>query len=185
MKKCVYGTITGIIDFPSRLAVSVYMQGCNLRCSYCHNMDVVEGEARMTVEDVLQEVESLQSSFLSKKIGVVLTGGEPTANPMFDRLVESLDGYPLSIHTNGLILPDPSYKFESCILSLKSERELSNVSLEKYVASMNAAFQWYDICGHKELRIVDVPFQWYDHHKMLDLLSIPDGWKIKWVQMSS
>lgn len=177
--------MTGIIDFPSRLAVSVYMQGCNLRCSYCHNMDVVEGEARMTVEDVVQEVESLQANFLSRKIGVVLTGGEPTANPMFDRLVESLDGYPLSIHTNGLILPEPNYKFESCILSLKSKHELSYVSQETYVDSMNAAFQWYDICGYKELRIVDVPDQWTDHHHMLGLLSIPDGWIIKWVQMSS
>lgn len=183
--KCVYGTLTGFIDFPNKLAVSVYMQGCNLDCYFCHNKDVVYGRPRMTIKDVVNEVESLQQSFLSRQVGVVFTGGEPTANEGFEALVTALDWFPKSIHTNGLVLPDRSFDFEACVLSLKAGIDWHRIPKASYVRKMNEALQRYDDCAYKELRIVDVPELFADHHTLLGMLNVPDGWTIKWVQMSS
>ena len=64
-----------LLDFPGRVACTVFLQGCNFRCPFCHNTDLLppEGQAFMT-EDAL-------IAFLQKRTGlldgVCITGGEP------------------------------------------------------------------------------------------------------------
>ena len=65
-----------LIDYPGKIACVVYTIGCNFRCPYCHNPELVDE----TVETKIKESEVLD--FLDKRKdlldGVVITGGEPT-----------------------------------------------------------------------------------------------------------
>ena len=90
-----------LLDFPGRVACTVFLQGCNFRCPFCHNTDLLppEGEDLMTEEDLL--------AFLQKRTGlldgVCITGGEPTLYnglPELLRRIKEL-GYAIKLDTNG------------------------------------------------------------------------------------
>ena len=90
-----------LLDFPGRVACTVFLQGCNFRCPFCHNTDLLppDGEELMT-EDAL-------IAFLEKRIGllegVCITGGEPTLYkglPDLLRRIKAL-GYVVKLDTNG------------------------------------------------------------------------------------
>jgi len=84
----------------------VFTRGCNFRCPFCHNPELVDPE-RFT--DLIPEPEIL--SFLEKRRGrldaVVITGGEPTLQPELLPFVIHLRamGYLIKLDTNGT-LPD-------------------------------------------------------------------------------
>jgi len=91
-----------LIDFPGRISAIVFTQGCNLRCRYCHNPELVDPAS---YRESLSESEVLL--FLRKRVGslqgVAITGGEPTIQPdlpRFCREIKSL-GYQIKIDTNG------------------------------------------------------------------------------------
>lgn len=88
-----------MLDFPERTACIVWLSGCNMRCGYCHNPQIVKGKGRGTVEEVMQ--------FLRKRAGlldgVVFSGGEASVWPGLPgmiRLVRNL-GYAVKLDTNG------------------------------------------------------------------------------------
>ena len=66
----------GTVDGPG-IRFVVFMQGCPMRCAYCHNPDTwaLEGGTLRSVEDILQEYDSYKA-FL-KGGGITVTGGEP------------------------------------------------------------------------------------------------------------
>jgi pyruvate formate lyase activating enzyme len=97
-----------MLDFPERTACIVWFSGCNMRCGYCHNPQIVKGKGRGTAEEVL--------TFLNKRQGlldgVVLSGGEASVYPGlpdFIRRVRDL-GYAVKLDTNGL-RPDIIHDF--------------------------------------------------------------------------
>ena len=90
-----------LLDYPGRVACTVFLQGCNFRCPFCHNTDLLppNGEELMT-EDAL-------IAFLQKRLGlldgVCITGGEPTLYkglPELLRRIKAL-GYAIKLDTNG------------------------------------------------------------------------------------
>lgn len=88
-----------LIDFPDKTACIVWFSGCNMRCSYCYNPDIVTGKGKLSYNDVL--------TFLRKREhlldGVVLSGGECTQHKSiieFIRQIKSL-GMLVKIDTNG------------------------------------------------------------------------------------
>lgn len=90
-----------LIDFPGKTACMVYTIGCNFRCPYCHNPELVDE----TVENIFSEATILD--FLKKRQrlfeGVVITGGEPTIHenlPAFMRKVKDL-GFAVKLDSNG------------------------------------------------------------------------------------
>lgn len=90
-----------LLDFPGRVACTVFLGGCNLRCPYCHNYELVT----MSVPPVMSD-EDL-SAFLEKRRGlldgVAVTGGEPCLRkdlPAFLQRIKDL-GYPVKLDTNG------------------------------------------------------------------------------------
>ena len=95
---------TSLIDYPDRVAAVLFTAGCNLRCPFCHNPDLVlpESVVGLTLfdtEDVLRRLEE-RAGFLD---GVVITGGEPTLHPgleAFLRRVKAL-GLLVKLDTNG------------------------------------------------------------------------------------
>jgi pyruvate formate lyase activating enzyme len=91
-----------LIDYPGRISAIVFTQGCNFRCPYCHNPELVDPAQ---YGPILSEEEVI--SFLEKRRGkldaVTLTGGEPTLQPDLDRFLEVIKGmgYLTKIDTNG------------------------------------------------------------------------------------
>ena len=90
-----------LLDFPGKVACTVFLNGCNFRCPYCHNSELLEGnvEPVMTVEELL--------AFLQKRRGILegvcITGGEPTLHPQLFDLLEAVKdlGYAVKLDTNG------------------------------------------------------------------------------------
>ena len=93
---------TTLLDYPHKLASTIFLGGCNFRCPFCHNAPLVipgRGQEPYTEEEVL--------SYLKKRAGlldgVCVTGGEPTLQEdleAFLRQVRAL-GYPVKLDTNG------------------------------------------------------------------------------------
>lgn len=72
----------GAVDGPGLRCV-VFLQGCPLRCDYCHNPETwaAEGGEEITVGELLKKIERLRPFI--KKGGVTLSGGEPLMQPDF------------------------------------------------------------------------------------------------------
>ena len=92
---------TTLLDFPGHVAATVFLGGCNMRCPFCHNMDIVTTDAPPLYndEDIL--------GFLNKRRGILdgvcITGGEPTLYPelpSFIKLIRDL-GFMIKLDTNG------------------------------------------------------------------------------------
>lgn len=90
-----------LLDYPGKIACTVFLGGCNFRCPFCHNGELLDGSA----EIIMDEREFL--SFLSKRKGlldaVCISGGEPTLQPGLAALLEQIKamGYLTKLDTNG------------------------------------------------------------------------------------
>ena len=91
-----------MVDYPDRLAATVFTGGCDLRCPFCHNAPLV---TRASEAPALSEEEML--AFLKHRRGlldgVVLSGGEPLLQPdAADFLAKVRDlGFAVKLDTNG------------------------------------------------------------------------------------
>jgi pyruvate formate lyase activating enzyme len=91
-----------LIDFPGKIAAVIFTRGCNGRCGYCHNPELVDPD-RFCELIPLSEV----LSFLQKRRGlldgVVITGGEPTLQPDLLEVMAEIKflGYAIKLDTNG------------------------------------------------------------------------------------
>ena len=92
---------TTLLDYPEHVAATVFTGGCNFRCPFCHNMDLVLGEVEpaLSTEDFFAFLEKRKGSL----DGVCITGGEPTLQkdlPDFIRGIRD-KGYLVKLDTNG------------------------------------------------------------------------------------
>jgi pyruvate formate lyase activating enzyme len=89
------------IDFPGCLSAVVFLRGCNLRCPYCHNPELLDGDApgAMTEDGLLAFLRARQG----RLGGVVFSGGEPTLRPGLRSLVQGARalGFKVKLDTNG------------------------------------------------------------------------------------
>lgn len=92
---------SSLIDYPEKISAIVFTQGCNFRCPYCHNPELI-GEISNAPLGALEILNFLQSR-IGKLDGVVITGGEPTLQkdlPEFIRKIKDL-GFLIKLDTNG------------------------------------------------------------------------------------
>lgn len=91
-----------LLDFPGKVACTVFTGGCNFRCPFCHNALLVTElpeNPDYTVDEIL--------SFLKKRAGlldgVAITGGEPLMNPDIADFIKQIRdlGYSVKLDTNG------------------------------------------------------------------------------------
>jgi len=93
---------TTLIDYPGKVAASVFLGGCNFRCSYCHNPQLVLADSNLPnlpSEAILSFLKERQG-FLD---GICVTGGEPLLYPelkFFLAEVKAL-GFLVKVDTNG------------------------------------------------------------------------------------
>lgn len=90
-----------LLDYPGRVACTVFLQGCNFRCPFCHNGQILDGSEQggVSTEELL--------AFLKKRQGllegVCITGGEPTVQKDLPELLRAIKalGYSIKLDTNG------------------------------------------------------------------------------------
>ena len=91
-----------LTDWDEKVSAVIFLGGCNYRCPFCHNWQLVESPE--VVEDVpYEEVKAYLESSAEWLDGVVVTGGEPTADPELEALliyIKSLD-LDVKLDTNG------------------------------------------------------------------------------------
>jgi organic radical activating enzyme len=173
-----FGVTCGAIDFPGRLAFTLFFRGCNLACPWCHNAEVMKGPANVTLEDAVVAVRNLKG--IAPTLGVVFSGGEPSVSADFEKALERLQPLvPLAIHTNGLALPmDDENPFQAVILSIKGEECYPD--LEAAHMAISAALSYYDTAIAKEVRVVE------GTHPAPSLLKLAQdaGWPIRTTPMT-
>lgn len=91
---------TTLLDYPGKVASTIFIGGCNFRCPFCHNASVVFCEDNdSTEEDVLAFLEK------RKRIldGVCVTGGEPLLQKELPSFLEKIKnmGLAVKLDTNG------------------------------------------------------------------------------------
>ncbi len=93
---------TSLIDYPDRVASVLFTAGCNLRCPYCHNGDLVHGFSGPFIEEeAILEVLVERRRYVDS---VVVSGGEPTLDPGLPGFLGKLRelGFSVKLDTNGL-----------------------------------------------------------------------------------
>ena len=88
-----------MLDFPERTACIIWLSGCNMRCGYCHNPQIVKGGQRQSAAQIMEFLEKRQGLL----DGVVLSGGEATIHPNLPSFVRTIKemGYAIKLDTNG------------------------------------------------------------------------------------
>lgn len=95
---------TTLVDFPGRVASAFFLPGCNMKCPYCYNVDLVKNN---TSEDFI----SIQQLFLHlekrKNIisGLTVSGGEALLSPYLETIIRTAKskGYSVKLDTNGTL----------------------------------------------------------------------------------
>lgn len=90
-----------LLDYPGRVACTLFTKGCNFYCPFCHNALLVDGEetGEYTEEYILD--------FLKKRYGILdgvcITGGEPLINKEIKEFISDVKdlGYSVKLDTNG------------------------------------------------------------------------------------
>ena len=93
---------TTLLDFPGHVACTIFTGGCNFRCPYCQNSELVLDPAafpKLSEEEVM--------TFLKRRKGILegvcITGGEPTLQPDLPEFIRKIRelGYLVKLDTNG------------------------------------------------------------------------------------
>lgn len=92
---------SGMLDWPGRIAATAFVAGCTMRCPYCHNPELVSCRkaGALSLAELLERVDAKRGWI----DGVVVTGGEPTADPGLLGMLEALRAraVPVKLDTNG------------------------------------------------------------------------------------
>ncbi len=134
-----------LLDFPAHTACTVFTGGCNYRCPFCHNAELV---LRPGEQPEVPEEEFF--AFLAKRKGlldgVAVTGGEPTLQPGLEAFLRRIRdmGYAVKLDTNGT---DPGLL-----------RRLVRQELVQYVAMdvKNSPARYAETAGTEDPRLESV-----------------------------
>ncbi len=136
-----------LLDFPGKVACTVFTGGCNLRCPFCHNASLVtdiDGETEIKASYILD--------FLSKRHGlldgVAITGGEPLLQPDIEDFIKSIKGmgFAVKLDTNGTFPEKLKYLVNNKLVDYVA-MDIKN-SPEKY--AMTSGLEYLDFSKIKE-----------------------------------
>lgn len=93
---------TTLLDYPGKVACTIFVGGCNFRCPFCHNSSLVldaASQPKISQEEIF--------TFLKRRRGILegvcITGGEPTLYPELSEFFKKIRnlGYMIKLDTNG------------------------------------------------------------------------------------
>jgi pyruvate formate lyase activating enzyme len=126
-----------LIDYPDRIAATIFIAGCNLDCGYCHNRWMLR-EAETPEAISASDLVAWLRTRVDLLDGVCLTGGEPTLHEEIAELTRTIKrlGFAVKLDTNGT---NPRM-----LQSLMAERTIDFVAMdikapmERYAATVRA-----------------------------------------------
>ena len=91
-----------LVDFPGHVAAALFTAGCNMRCGYCHNPELVLPE-RLAPSIPIDDIMMFLQSRVGRLDGVVVSGGEPTIHDDLPELIRRIKalGYDVKLDSNG------------------------------------------------------------------------------------
>lgn len=102
-----------LIDYPKKMATTVFLSGCNFNCGYCHNANLIPLEKfnQKTYQDFFFHLEK-RKSLLE---GVCITGGEPLLRDDIFEFIQNIKalGYQIKLDTNGSFPKRLAYLLEN------------------------------------------------------------------------
>ena len=133
-----------LLDFPGKVACTVFLTGCNLRCPYCHNPDLVLTKDNGKYISEKEFFEFLLSR-KGKLDGVCITGGEPTLYPSLPDLICRIRemGFLVKLDSNGTV--------PEILKPLLREKLLDYVAID----IKNAPSQYAETCGADVIEYVE------------------------------
>lgn len=92
-----------LVDYPGKLAATVFTGGCNLRCPFCHNALLVTRLDESPAEYDPAEVLAFLKTRRGLLDGVVISGGEPLTQPGLEDFIRAVRdlGFSVKLDTNG------------------------------------------------------------------------------------
>ena len=128
-----------LLDYPGKVACTVFTGGCNLRCPFCHNASLVlrfDESPYMTVDDFFLYIEERNKNRMITE-GVCITGGEPLlSHGLRDFILRAKDhGLAVKLDTNGSF-PETLQKI------------ISSGSVDYVAMDVKSSFECYEkLCG--------------------------------------
>ncbi len=170
-----------LLDFPQKMACTIFTHGCNFRCPFCHNaLLVTNPQEAFIFED---EVLSFLQSRKGKLEGVCITGGEPLLQEDIEDFMRKIKemGYLIKLDTNGSF---PQKLKELCkkglvdyvAMDIKNSQKKYAVTAGKKLFDLSAVMESVDF-----LIKGNIPYEFRttvtrDFHTLEDLLDIA-----KWI----
>ena len=149
---------TSLIDYPGLISAVIFTQGCNFRCPYCHNPELVDPAQYTDGIEV-----DLILDFLHKRKGlldgVVISGGEPTIHeelPLLIRKIKEM-GYLVKLDTNGTN-PEIISKLidqkliDFCAMDFKAPLERYHIATGSIIDQSNL-LRTIEILGKAEIKV--------------------------------
>ncbi|MCD6429464.1 anaerobic ribonucleoside-triphosphate reductase activating protein [bacterium] len=93
-----------LLDYPGKIAATIFVSGCNFRCPFCYNPELVLPEKIQEQPQIpLEEIYEFLEERKNLLEGVVLCGGEPTIHKDLPQLAKKIRnlGYSIKLDTNG------------------------------------------------------------------------------------
>ncbi len=157
---------TTLVDYPGRVASTLFFAGCNFRCPFCHNAELVLPEKYATFSavhpDALDAFLARRKGFIT---GVVLTGGEPLLSPQLRATITLVKshGLALKLDTNGAVpsrlaevIDEVDYVAMDIKAPLKNYHLATGTSVDPKAISTSVALIM-DRARHYEFRTTLVP----------------------------
>ncbi|MBQ7999713.1 MAG: anaerobic ribonucleoside-triphosphate reductase activating protein [Ruminococcus sp.] len=90
-----------LLDFPQKMACTIFTHGCNFRCPFCHNALLVTNPQEAFISE--EEILSFLKSRVGKLDGVCITGGEPLMQEGIEEFMRKVKdmGFLIKLDTNG------------------------------------------------------------------------------------
>ncbi len=138
---------TSLVDYPGFICTTIFTKGCNMRCGYCHNADLVLPQRKVPSipeREILNVLEKRKKDIE----GVCITGGEPTLHKTLPEFIQKVKdmGLKVKLDTNGTN-PD-------------MVQILINKHLVDYIAmDIKAPRQTYHLVSRLPIKLVEKVFQ--------------------------
>lgn len=129
-----------MLDFPGRVACTVFTYGCNLRCPFCHNATLVTQKTQLFDEEEIFSYLKKRSGILD---GVCVTGGEPLLQKDIFEFISKVRemGFLVKLDTNGCFPERLEYALDNKLVDYVA-MDIKN-SKEKY--AMTVGIDGFDI----------------------------------------
>ena len=190
-----------LLDYPDHMACTIFTGGCNFRCPFCHNGDLVlhptTGHGAATTTTSVPDTSAMQNpwhhsaisrdtlfSFLEKRQGILdgvcITGGEPLLQPDLEELIRQIRdlGYLVKLDTNGSFPQKLSHLLEQELIDYVA-MDIKNCK-ERYreTAGLPASYDLSPIEDSVKLLMGgDVPYEFRttivrEYHRPQDVVSM-------------